>query len=131
VITELQELVAQKERFMSSISHEFRTPLNGIIGLSEALMSNLCGAVDDKVHHQLHIIRTSGLRLLALINDIMDAAALRRSQLFVKSEPVRVRTRGSVACAEVTAAHVFGCLPRCLAHCHASAERAGRLRCAT
>ena len=51
---------------MSSISHEFRTPLNGIIGLSEALMNNACGVLDDKVHHQLHIIRTSGLRLLAL-----------------------------------------------------------------
>lgn len=118
VIMELQELIAQKERFMSSISHEFRTPLNGIIGLSEALMSKSSGVVDAKVQHQLHIIRTSGLRLLALINDIMDAAALRRSQLFVKTEPVRVRAprRCTAALANV---HLNRCL-RLISECEIS-----------
>lgn len=91
VISELQDLVAQKERFMSSVSHELRTPLNGIIGLSDGLLNDGCGVLAAEVRRQVQIIRTSGLRLLALINDIMDAAALRHSQLVLKQEIVAVR----------------------------------------
>ncbi len=42
-----------------------------------------------QVRRQIYIIRTSGARLLALINDVMDAAALRHSTLVLKQEPVR------------------------------------------
>lgn len=77
-------------RFMSSVSHELRTPLNGIIGLSEGLLSGSSGELGDSVRHQVQIIRTSGNRLLALINDIMDAAALRQGRLVVKQEAVNL-----------------------------------------
>jgi signal transduction histidine kinase len=46
----------------------------------------LCLAV--QVRRQIYIIRTSGARLLALINDVMDAAALRQNKLVLKQEPV-------------------------------------------
>ena len=75
VIEELRELVEQKERFMSSMSHELRTPLNGIIGLSDGLIVN--GGLTDGVARTIATIRTSGGRLLNLVNDILDAAAMR------------------------------------------------------
>jgi hypothetical protein len=40
------------------------------------------------VRRQIYIIRTSGARLLALINDVMDAAALRQNKLVLKQEVV-------------------------------------------
>ena len=77
MIEELKSLVEHKERFMSSMSHELRTPLNGIIGLSDALLIGSCGDISESVRRTLNTIKTSGARLLNLINDILDASAMR------------------------------------------------------
>lgn len=91
LIEELKHLLEQKERFMSSVSHELRTPLNGIIGISEGMLSGCCGVLAEQVRRQIYIIRTSGARLLALINDVMDAAALRQNKLILKQEQIVLR----------------------------------------
>ncbi|KAJ9520327.1 hypothetical protein QJQ45_030203, partial [Haematococcus lacustris] len=78
VIQELKDLVEQKERFMSGMSHELRTPLNGIIGLSDALVVGSCGQINDAALKTITTIKTSGSRLLNLINDILDAASMRK-----------------------------------------------------
>jgi len=44
-----------------------------------------------QVRHQVYIIRTSGARLLALINDVMDAAALRQNKLVLKQVGYQLR----------------------------------------
>ena len=75
VIKELKDAVEQKERFMSSMSHELRTPLNGIIGLSDGLLVN--GDLSPDAAHTIGTIKTSGARLLNLVNDILDAASMR------------------------------------------------------
>jgi signal transduction histidine kinase/FixJ family two-component response regulator len=81
VIQELKQLVEQKEAFIALMSHELRTPLNGIIGLSNALLMDVSSETD--MGHTLATIRNSGARLLNLINDILDAAALRKGKLVV------------------------------------------------
>uniref|UniRef100_A0A383WHH1 histidine kinase n=1 Tax=Tetradesmus obliquus TaxID=3088 RepID=A0A383WHH1_TETOB len=102
LIAELRALVAQKDAFMSSVSHELRTPLNGIIGLSEAALHNSdlaqqagpAGAphvLPPATRQQLALIRTSGLRLLSLVNDILDAAALQHSRLVLARGRVVLR----------------------------------------
>ena len=58
-------------------------------GISEGLLAGSCGQLADKMRRQMYIIRTSGARLLALINDVMDAAALRNHKLVLKQETVR------------------------------------------
>ena len=81
VIEELRALVEQKEAFIALMSHELRTPLNGIIGLSNALLMDI--PQDTETGHTIATIRNSGARLLHLINDILDAAALRKGKLLV------------------------------------------------
>ena len=81
VIHELRQLVEQKESFIALMSHELRTPLNGIIGLSNALLMEI--SQDNDTGRTLATIRNSGARLLNLINDILDAAALRKGRLVV------------------------------------------------
>lgn len=81
VIHELRQLVEQKEQFIALTSHELRTPLNGIIGLSNALLMD--GPPDSEISRTVATIRNSGARLLNLINDILDAAALRKGALVV------------------------------------------------
>ncbi|KAG1675574.1 hypothetical protein FOA52_014162 [Chlamydomonas sp. UWO 241] len=90
VIQELNDLVEQKERFMSSMSHELRTPLNGIIGLSEAVLVGSCGKLPEQAQKTVGTIKTSGARLLTLVNDILDAASMRVNKLVVKHERVNM-----------------------------------------
>ena len=86
VIHELRQLVEQKEGFIALMSHELRTPLNGIIGLSNALLSDL--PEEGDVAYTVATIRNSGARLLNLINDILDASALRKGRLVVAKNRV-------------------------------------------
>ena len=79
VIYELQEILAQKEEFIAVVTHELRTPLNGIIGLSDALLAS--NAVNGANERSLAAIRNSGIRLLALVNDVLDVASMKRGTL--------------------------------------------------
>lgn len=60
-------------------------------GISEGLLANCCGVLSESVRKQLFIVRTSGARLLALINDVMDAATLRQHRLVLKQERLELR----------------------------------------
>lgn len=60
-------------------------------GISEGLLSGCCGILNESVRRQIYIVRTSGARLLALINDVMDAAALRQHRLVLKQERLELR----------------------------------------
>ena len=86
----MRAMMEQKDCFMASVSHELRTPLNGIIGLTEGLLKGTYGPLSDAMRRQLHIVRMSGLRLLSMINGIMDSSALRMKKLNIREEPVNV-----------------------------------------
>ena len=70
---------AAKQTFFSSMSHDMRTPLNAIIGLSE-LAEDSAGGV-PKVQEYLKKIRVSSRQLLGLINDILDMSRMEQGQV--------------------------------------------------
>ncbi|MGF1479110.1 MAG: ATP-binding protein [Cyanophyceae cyanobacterium] len=93
VVQQAQELkeariVAQaanqsKNEFLSNISHEFRTPLTHVIGLSGTLMHWSKQGVSFPVHKQrqyLDKIHDSGKQLLALINNLLDLSQVKAGQ---------------------------------------------------
>ncbi|MDR1755011.1 MAG: response regulator [Eubacterium sp.] len=63
-----------KGDFLAKISHEMRTPLNAIIGLSEITLDNLSLDVDAKSN--LEKIYNSGSTLLSIVNDILDISKI-------------------------------------------------------
>jgi len=63
-----------KSRFIASISHEMRTPLNAVIGLSEILLAS--GVVQDEAEANLGTIHASGVTLLGIVNDILDISKI-------------------------------------------------------
>jgi PAS domain S-box-containing protein len=66
-----------KSRFLANMSHELRTPLNSIIGFTELLQSELHGPLgSSKYVDYLTDIKSSGVMLLQLIDDILDIAKL-------------------------------------------------------
>lgn len=62
-----------KSEFLAVMSHEMRTPLNGVIGMTSALFD--MGLTKEQERHAL-VIRDSGEHLLSLINDVLDFSRL-------------------------------------------------------
>ncbi|WP_416898405.1 MAG: ATP-binding protein [Minwuia sp.] len=64
-----------KSEFLATMSHELRTPLNAIIGFSDMIQNELAGPVgQDCYRDYAGDINSSGRRLLAVINDVLDMA---------------------------------------------------------
>ncbi len=61
-----------KSDFLSRMSHEFRTPLNAILGFSEFLKMKTSGELNEKQEHYVDNIHKSGEHLLRIINDMLD-----------------------------------------------------------
>jgi hypothetical protein len=80
----MKQIVAHKDQILASVSHEMRTPLNGIIGMSDALISDMdaMGAdASDGIKKALNTIYQSGYRLLHLLNDVLDMSKLRTKKI--------------------------------------------------
>ena len=75
-----------KSRFLSYISHEFRTPLGAIKSLSGILLSELDGPLTQEQQKQVGFVRTSADELLELVNDQLDLAKLEAGRLTVSPE---------------------------------------------
>ncbi|MEI6884140.1 MAG: ATP-binding protein [Bacteroidota bacterium] len=73
-----------KNEFIASISHEFRTPMNGILGLAEILRNtHLDGPQEDL----LKGIVTSAENLLVLVNDLLDFSAIEAGKMELDFHP--------------------------------------------
>lgn len=75
-----------KSRFLSYISHEFRTPLGAVKSLSGILLSEMDGPLTGEQQKQVRFIRTSADELLELVNDQLDLAKLEAGRLTVSAE---------------------------------------------
>ncbi|HWN94334.1 MAG TPA: HAMP domain-containing sensor histidine kinase, partial [Methylomirabilota bacterium] len=84
-LTELDQI---KGRFFANISHELRTPLTLIISPLETILARYRGALDAGAVGLLQTMQSNGLRLLKLINDLLDLVRLDSGVMQVKREPV-------------------------------------------
>jgi signal transduction histidine kinase len=75
-----------KSEFLSTMSHELRDPLNSIIGFSEVFLA--ADNLTEKQHRYAGNIMTSGQRLTALINDILELAKLEAGKMRLHPEPL-------------------------------------------
>ncbi|MFC5701804.1 ATP-binding protein [Cohnella faecalis] len=87
---EMETLGRLKDDFLRNTTHELRTPLHGIAGLSESLMEGASGPVGDRVRRDLKLIRNSADRLLRLVNDILDWNRLKHGDIKLTLGPVNV-----------------------------------------
>jgi cell cycle sensor histidine kinase DivJ len=85
---------ASKTRFLASVSHELRTPLNAVIGFSELLklpQSEYEPMSDEKRIEYATLISDSGLHLLEVVNDILDATKIEAGRFEIQCESVDLR----------------------------------------
>lgn len=77
LVKQKRELAEQaslaKSRFLANLGHEVRTPMTGVLGMSELLLST---PLDAKQHGHVQAIRRAGDHLLRLVNDALDLARI-------------------------------------------------------
>jgi PAS domain S-box-containing protein len=80
-----------KSAFLALMSHEFRTPLNAIIGFSDLVRSEAYGPIGNDLYKEyLQDIMMSGNHLLALINDILDLSKAEAGKISLSEAPAAV-----------------------------------------
>ncbi len=75
-----------KTKFLSNVSHEFRTPLNSIISLARLLMDKFDGDLSPEQMKQVRFIESSARDLQEMVNDLLDLAK-------VEAGKIRIRTK--------------------------------------
>jgi signal transduction histidine kinase len=110
----------QKAQFMANVTHELRTPLQGVMGLSELVAKGIYGAVGERHVEAMTNIKGSARRLLGLIDDLLLLASDDAGKLEVHMEEVdladalpSVMATGQwlLADRELTLKHELGSLP--------------------
>ncbi|MDX5417983.1 MAG: response regulator [Hymenobacteraceae bacterium] len=77
-----------KSDFLSSMSHEIRTPLNGIMGFTDLLLKTELSPTQEQY---ISLIKTSGVTLTKLLNDILDLHRVEQNKIYLESIPFNVR----------------------------------------
>ena len=80
-----------KTRFLSNMSHEFRTPLNSILALTRLLMDRVDGELSNEQERQIHFVRKSAENLSELVNDLLDLAKVEAGKLVVRPTEFEAR----------------------------------------
>ncbi|WP_420403958.1 PAS domain-containing sensor histidine kinase [Nisaea sp.] len=80
-----------KSEFLATMSHEFRTPLNAILGFSEMLSKEVLGPLGREAYRDYaEAIHDSGAHMLALVNDILDISAIEAGKRTFAQEEIAV-----------------------------------------
>jgi len=77
-----------KSNFLGIISHELRTPMNGVLGAAQLLSAS---RLEQSQRDYLSIIRNSGDNLLSLLNDILDMTKIEAGKMTFEVADVSVR----------------------------------------
>lgn len=91
---ELLKVDRLKDAFIARTSHEFRTPLNGIINITRTMLKRDAGhePVDSEAIEKIRMIRHMCNRLSELVNDILDLEKIKQGVLTIRPKPVDLRS---------------------------------------
>ncbi|MBP5856551.1 transporter substrate-binding domain-containing protein [Marivibrio halodurans] len=98
---EAEQAARAKSVFLASMSHEFRTPLNAIIGFSEVLQMSANDRLTAKQHEQLSDIQTAAHQLYALVNDVLELTHAEQIDFHIAPVPSSLRQCVEEALAQV------------------------------
>ncbi len=83
-----EEALVMKDRFVTNISHELRTPMNAIIGFSDLLLKT---NMNEEQREYLQAIHIAGDNLTSMINDVLDLAKIEAGKIEFEAKPFMVR----------------------------------------
>jgi len=88
----LAELDRAKTAFFSNVSHEFRTPLTLMLGPVEELLGKSPTELSPSIKGQLELVNRNGLRLLRLVNSLLDFSRIEAGRMQVRYEATDLGT---------------------------------------
>lgn len=87
---ELIEAGIQRSQFVASLTHELRTPIHGVVGLSDLLAQGVYGQITDKQREVCTTIGRSASALLILVDDLLNLTRADAGKLDVHADTVDV-----------------------------------------
>jgi signal transduction histidine kinase len=91
--TAAREAVASRDQFLSVAAHELRTPITAISGFTALLERELANRNDaERVRRFTNRLRDAGIRLSALVDDLLDVSHIRIGSIPLRIESVDVQT---------------------------------------
>ena len=88
---QLRSVSELKTKFLSNMSHEFRTPLNSVLALSRLLLDRIDGDLTPEQERQVGYIRRSAEGLLEMVNDLLDLAKVEAGKVDIRPTAFTVR----------------------------------------
>jgi len=83
---QLRQANELKSRFLSYMSHEFRTPLSSILSITRILLDRLDGPLSDEQEKQVHFISNSAMELTEMVDDLLDLAKIEAGRIVVSPD---------------------------------------------
>jgi signal transduction histidine kinase len=80
---QLREATELKSRFLSYMSHEFRTPLGSIRSISDILLMRMDGPLTQEQEKQIRFVQSSSLELNDMVNDLLDLARVEAGRISI------------------------------------------------
>jgi signal transduction histidine kinase/CheY-like chemotaxis protein len=91
-IDKMKRIDELKDEFLANTSHELKTPVHGIIGLSESLLEQADEKITGSIRHNLQLITACGKRLASLVDDILVFSRLKYKELSLSFQPLKLNT---------------------------------------
>lgn len=79
--SDLLQVNRLKDEFLACVSHELRSPLTALLGLSKLLQDPMMGTLSDRQRRYAQLIHRSGKQLISIVNDILDFTRMETGQL--------------------------------------------------
>lgn len=83
---ELRQASDLKSRFLSYMSHEFRTPLGSILSITSLLDDELDGPLSPEQHKQVGFVRTAASELSDMVDDLLDLAKIEAGRISISPD---------------------------------------------
>jgi len=81
-----------KDEFLACISHELKTPITTVMGLSTLLKDQALGQLNERQIRYARLIHQSGRHLMSVVNDMFDLTCMETGQMMLTLEPVQIKT---------------------------------------
>ncbi len=86
----LRRASEMKSRFLSNMSHEFRTPLNSITGLAQLLLDRTDGELSAEQDKQVRFVKKAAEDLTELVNDLLDLAKVEAGKVVIRAHEFNI-----------------------------------------
>ncbi|MGE5184208.1 MAG: sensor histidine kinase [Acidobacteriota bacterium] len=87
---ELIRANTQRSQFIASMTHELRTPIHGVQGLSDVIAAGVYGPVTDKQKEACASIKRSAQSLLGLVDDVLNLARAEAGKIEARPSPIDI-----------------------------------------